>query len=34
LNPSTIVVVITTDDAEFELDENMFGMGALIEESS
>jgi hypothetical protein len=32
LNPNIIAIVTTTDDTKLELDENMFGMGALIEE--
>jgi hypothetical protein len=34
LNPNIIASAITTNDVELEFDENMFGMGALIKESS
>jgi hypothetical protein len=34
LNLSTIAIVTTADDIELELNENRFGMEALIEESS
>jgi hypothetical protein len=30
LNPSTIIVVVVVDDVRLELEKNMFGVGALI----